>query len=146
MSKTLDELLTKAYEDNEKEIKAQTSIEPDDTEFMFESVKERISSKIYSEIKEEVYEEIMEKVNEDLKKHEHDRKIEELRKVIYSGFIIAFFVGLLVNQVTDIASYIKKSLELEWGITIILIVFLAIISIGLTVYKFVDEGLKLIRK
>lgn len=65
---------------------------------------------------------------------------------MWEGFIIAFFVGLSVNQATDIISFYKGASSLpSIGATVIITLILIAISIGVYVYTFLSNVLALIK-
>ena len=64
-----------------------------------------------------------------------------------NGVIVAFFVGLLVNQSTDIIGYWKGSFQASniW-ITVGIAVALLVICIIIFAYMFISELIKMLRK
>lgn len=75
------------------------------------------------------------------------KKIEEFKKLSIDGLIVAFFVGLLVNQSTDIIGYFKGSFSTNniW-LTVGVVVVLLIICGGIFIGLFISELIKLLRK
>ena len=51
--------------------------------------------------------------------------MEELKDIVWSGFLVAFLVGLLVNQVTDVITHFKDG-SMQWTVMAIIIIFLTI--------------------
>ena len=75
------------------------------------------------------------------------KRIKEFKKLAIDGLIVAFFVGLLVNQFTDIIGFFKGSFQTQniWstvGITIVLL----LICLGIFLYLFISELLKMLGK
>jgi hypothetical protein len=68
---------------------------------------EKMSDEII-EIKKEKYKKELKKIKD---KDELDRFIKETKKLLIEGFIIAFVVGLAVNQITDLLGIFKGSVE-----------------------------------
>ena len=112
MSETLEKLLNNFIENKHSEIKENT--EKDEyMEYMTTAVKEKMRVAVVEEIRRELEPEIIEKVKKDNEIEEQKRKVKELQEVLWSGFIIAFIVGLLVNQVTDVISFLKGASGIE---------------------------------
>lgn len=112
MSETLEKLLNNFIESKHSEIKENT--EKDEyMEYMTTAVKEKMRAAVVEEIRRELEPEIIEKVKKDNEIEEQKRRVKELQEVLWSGFIIAFIVGLLVNQVTDIISFLKGASGIE---------------------------------
>ena len=70
-----------------------------------------------------------------------------LKNLAINGVIVAFFVGLLVNQSTDIIGYWKGSFQASniW-ITVGIAVALLVICIIIFAYMFISELIKMLRK
>lgn len=112
MSETLEKLLNSFIESKRFEIKKNT--EKDEyMEYMETAVKEKMRDAVVEEIRKELESEIIEEVKKNNEIAEQKRKVKELQEVLWSGFIIAFIVGLLVNQVTDIISFFKGASSIE---------------------------------
>lgn len=69
-----------------------------------DAVKKQLEKEIYDEIKAEVKDEVLQKVEKEIEDRAELMKIQEFKKLIFDGFFIAFFVGLLVNQITELLS------------------------------------------
>lgn len=134
----------------DKYVKSQKiSIEGSDEEKkeVITAAKERLYDKIYQEVKEEVKEKALEEADDIIDERKRLRQLSELKKLVWSGFLVAFFVGILVNQVTDIIGYLKGSVSLTsiWP-TVAIIIILLIICIMCFGWAFVSEILKILRK
>lgn len=71
------------------------------------ALREKKKADIIHEIKEEYKTELMEEVNLEAEKGLNRQKIEDLKSLMWSGFVLAFVVGLAVNQATDIIGFYK---------------------------------------
>lgn len=73
--------------------------------------------------------------------------MKNFKKLSIDGLIVAFFVGLLVNQSTDIIGYFKGSFFTNniW-LTVGVAVVLLLICVGIFVGLFISELIKLLRK
>lgn len=70
-----------------------------------EWIKCGIRQKIEEEIKQKYTEEIVQNAKEEINKQKEKERISALRKLLIEGFVVAFFVGILVNQVTNLIAY-----------------------------------------
>ena len=92
-----------------------------------------LSAKWRAEITQEILEERSEEeiaqmkasVDKARKEYSAKKAIEDLRALIIEGIFLAVIVGLLVNQVTDIVTYLKGCKA--WGATLIMVVILILI-------------------
>ena len=68
-------------------------------------------------------------------------------KLTVEGFLVAFFVGLLVNQVTDFIGYFKGTIQVAdiWP-TIMISIVLLIVCTGFFIFMFLSEILKLFKE
>ena len=111
-----------------------------------------LKSMIISNIEEQIIEKNRSKMLLELDKEAKRKaklyKIKEFRSVLISGIIIAFLMGLAVNQITDFITYIKtKSIDNSpVGITLAIAGICIIICLIVFFYHFVVEGLKIIGK
>lgn len=124
---------------------------PEDREILFEELRDRFKQRVIDEVLKDYKQEIMAsvntEVNEKIQQALHKQKIESLRSLMLNGFILAFIVGLTVNQITDIIGYYKGSVSLTTLLpTWILIIVFFTLSIGFYLYAFVTEGLKLLKQ
>ena len=73
------------------------------------------------------------------------QKIEDLRNLMWSGFFLAFLVGLAVNQVTDIIGYYKGTVAVDeiWP-TVAWSVALCGVCIVTYIYNFLVKAISLI--
>lgn len=132
MSETLEKLLNNFIESKHSEIKENT--EKDEyMEYMTTAVKEKMRAAVVEEIRREIEPEIVQKVKKDNEIEEQKRKVKELQEVLWSGFIIAFIVGLLVNQVTDIISFLKGASGIE-SISSTILICIGLLAVCIIAY------------
>lgn len=144
MSKALDTLIDK-YINMENLRVFKEDIAPEDTEAYIKAVKCQLKDQIYKEVCEEVREEALEEAEKITEKKARQKRIEEFRKLTVDGLIVAFFVGLLVNQSTDIIGYFKGSfITPNIGITVVIAVVIFLVCVGLCGFWFISEILRLI--
>lgn len=104
---------------------------------------EDITLDIENELSEEAKNKIIKIENETRKKI----KIVEIKKIVWHGFILSFFVGLLVNQVTEVISLCKgTSSDINTFITAIIIMVLILICLGLFIYDFSVQIINMIKE
>ena len=115
-----------------------------DAKEIIEAAKEEIKRRIYSDIKEEIKEEALRDADEIIKKRAELHRLKELRNLSIEGIFIAFFVGLLVNQVTDIIGYYKGSVNLDDLLpTFILVLIFGALGAGIFIFAFMSTFLDL---
>ena len=153
MSNTLDTLINKALEtEKAKFTKIEEVSKEDENEFIL-ATKLSLTERIYKEIKNEIEVEIKQKAIQDaqneIQQQSISNKIKELRTLIISGFVMSFFVGMLVNQSTDIIGYIKGTIEIQsvgatliWIFIFLLLCGLILIFIFLSDFEKIIRGLK----
>lgn len=91
--------------------------------------------KMISEIKEEIIKEESEKIDIEKKKVLAKFKLKEANKMLILGFIIAFFVGIASNQITEILNKtIIEEKTIKDNIIIFLFTFIIISGIFLYLY------------
>lgn len=129
MGSTLDKVVS-AYVHNNAEEKQE---EPDILSAAEDSIKKRIVEEIEPVIKE--------KVKAQVETEENEKKLEELKEIIWSGFLVAFFVGLLVNQVTDVITHLKGNDNMQGTLTAIIILLLLCLAVFL--YMFIAKVKKI---
>ncbi len=99
----LDKVLDALMKDK-KELIIQEAPSDDRDEFLA-LFRENKKKKIIEEIKEEYKQILIQEADIEIKKEVNRQKIEDLKSLMWSGFLLAFIVGLAVNQATDIIGY-----------------------------------------
>lgn len=142
MGKLLSDVVD-VYVHHKKESLRLAENDPNAEEVM-EALQEKVSQGIAKEIVHErqqiILSEAKKKIDEEWKRIDEERKtivrqreenhIRELKVLLWEGFFIAFIVGLLVNQATDIISIFKGVLEQKHiGSTSLIILILLLICV-----------------
>ena len=141
--KELDKMLDALMRAKEQTI-VKTAPE-EDKEELIGALREQMKNKIIQEVMEEYKEQIIAEANLEIEKRKQQHKVKELRSLMWNGFVVAFVVGLSVNQITDIIGYYKGSVQLTalWP-TIIITVILVAICIVLYLYSFLKDALNIL--
>lgn len=115
MGSTLDKVVSEYVHNNAEEKQEKPDI--------LVAAEEAIKKKIIDEIRSEISAEEYIKARAEVEAEENENKLEELKEIIWSGFCVAFLVGLLVNQVTDVITYLKGG-SMPWTVGVIIILML----------------------
>lgn len=131
----LDKVLDALMKDK-KELIIQEAPSEDRDEFLA-LFRENKKKKIIEEIKEEYKQTLIQEADIEIKKEVNRQKIEDLKSLMWSGFLLAFIVGLAVNQATDIIGYYKGTVTADkiWP-TIIITAVLCMICLIAYLYSF----------
>ena len=145
MSETLETLIDNYISQSDRLFKE--NVVPDEKERFKEAVKAVMTEKIYDEIRQEVKDEALADAEEIIEKKAGLKRIKKFRKLTVDGLIVAFFVGLLVNQSTDIIGYLKGSFQTQniWN-TVWISLALLLICVGIFGWLFISELIKLLGK
>lgn len=105
-------------------------------------VKKKLKSEILYEIKQEVKESAIEEAKKDIDDYMTKKKLKDFKELTILGLIIAFIIGLSVNQLTDVIAFYKKLIYKEPWVSItfaIIIVAIAIYLIFKHILKEIDN-------
>ncbi|GAB6150572.1 hypothetical protein [Clostridium novyi] len=112
------------------------------TDTELEYIKESAKKNFFNDIKKEIIElekeRILKEAQEKIEKLEQKRRIKEIKLLMYEGFIIAFIVGLIVNQATELLN-ISKGIATNVGLTLGWIAVLGILTLILYNNKFLED-------
>lgn len=141
MGQILNKLITeKIKNDNENLFK---NVPEEQREEYQNSLKEKLETDIINEIVEEEAEKIASKVT----KIRKEKRIKEIKNTILSGLFLSFFLGLIVNQLTDIIGYLKGSVPLNsMAPTLWILAGLSVITIFILFLLFIDSILNLLNE
>ena len=140
----LDEVLN-VFCDSKKDVFANNA-KKEDIQALKELLKNEIRQNIVDEIVSERSKEIETKVQEEFDRNKEEKRIEEAKNLLWNGFIMAFIVGVLVNQVTDIISFYKGGSSLNAIFpTVWICVALAIFCLGMYIYTFAQNFIKIVK-
>lgn len=108
-----------------------------------------IKSAIKSNIRDRIIEEVVTQKKRELDNYAKQKIADEknksyisaIKQLLWEGFVVAIFVGLLGNELTSLGDVLKSNAGGSWYIiiTIVLIVIYAIIVLGLYVVKFTKD-------
>ena len=139
MSKKLNNVIEKSLKFSDF-YKDKNIDKDEEAKFSFEAARDRTAKEIYEEIKNELKEEAINEAQEEIKNQKLIHKIKELRTLTIIGIIIAFFVGMAVNQLTGLfglLDFFKK----WYGMLIILSISITIVMV-ITNYWILKEEKK----
>lgn len=102
-------------------------------------VKEGLRKQIYDEITIEVRDKALQEADEIIEEKANAYKINEYKKLAIEGFVLAFFVGLFVNQVTEIIGFYKGRLAVE---SITSTIYVSLVLLGVSILVFIYRFLK----
>lgn len=143
MAKLLETLIDKSMEHDDSKI--QEAFEGEKADNYSKAIKEGIYKQVYDEIKEEAIEEITQQALEKSKKILKKEKIKNLGSLTITGVILAFFVGLVVNETTAFIDFLKNiPNNIGWMISVGVVVLSVIVILLITVFIFIKEALQLI--
>ncbi len=115
-----------------------------DRDELIASLRETMKKKIVEEVKEQYKQEIIEEANDEMTKAANRQKLKEIKSVMWNGFLLAFVVGLVVNQVTDLVGFWKGTVSAgDLGKTIILVIVLLAVCLLLYGYSFLASAISL---
>lgn len=101
-----------------------------ETEEEVKIMKKAIEDNFFEQIKREIIEEEKKKIvleaQREIDELENKKRVKEIKVLMYEGVIVAFIVGLIVNQATDLVNVIK-GITTNVGVTIGVIILLAIV-------------------
>lgn len=139
----LDTVLDKFLESKEEILKGYSDEEKAE---LIDALREKKKSDIVKEIKEQYKEEVISEVNAEIEREATHQKIADLKSLMRDGFILAFLVGLAVNQITDIIGYYKGTVTIEKvGSTIIIALVLCGICLIVYFYNFLKSAMSLLK-
>ena len=128
MNKKLNNVIEKSLRFS-KFYKDKNIDEDEEAKFSFEAARDKTAKEIYQEIRSEVRQEEIDKAQEEIENQKPIHKIKELRTLTIIGIIIAFFVGMAVNQVTGLFVLLGffRNFRKWYGMLIILTVSIVIV-------------------
>lgn len=144
MTKKLDTMIESYIAVKEKDLE---TIPESDREEYLELLREKIKKMVVEEVKQEYKAQVMADAESDIQQRISDNRISQLKNLMWNGFLIAFLVGLAVNQITDLIGYWKGSVSLNSLMpTLIITVILVAICMGLYFYNMIKETVDIYKK
>lgn len=124
--------------------KLKKNLDDAEKEYLLKIVREETTREVMNEIRAELKSEIEQEVKSEIEEQGRLNRLSNLKKLIADGFTLAVFVGLLVNQLTEIIDYYKGSdSELPIGITWMISLVLSVICGIILLAGFAKEFIKM---
>ncbi|MCI9610787.1 MAG: hypothetical protein HFH33_01945 [Eubacterium sp.] len=141
--KELDRILDAVMKAKEELIREEATEE--ERNELIASLREQRKKIIIQEIRQEYKEELIREADLEVKERVNRQKLDELKKLMFSGFLLAFIVGLAVNQATEIIGYYKGTITADnlW-ITLVLTGGLCLICLLAYLYSFFKDVMALL--
>lgn len=116
-----------------------------------QNIREIVINSFIDDIKSDIEDELSEEAKNKIIKIENETrkriKIAEIKKIVWHGFILSFFVGLLVNQITEVISLCKGTVsDINTFVTAVIILSLVLICLGLFIYDFLVQIINMIKE
>lgn len=99
MSKTLDKIASLYVE---SQLKNEIISGELDRDQVTKAVEEDLKKKVYEEIKSETLESLISEANETVNRNNMLSRIKEYRRILILGIVMAFLIGMSVNQFTNL--------------------------------------------
>lgn len=110
------------------------------------ALREKKAEEIVDEIKQSCIDELKEEARRQISEEQEKQKIKDIKSVVWQGFILAFLVGLAVNQTTELIGFAKGIITSgSVGWTWVLALFLLFACFGAYFFTFLTNALKLIK-
>ena len=134
----LDEVLD-ALMKSKEDIIAKNATDKDKSE-LISALREKIKAQIPDEIKLEYKHEMVKQADAEIKKKVNNEKEKQLKSLMWNGFAVAFIVGLAINQITELITFLKELTPLNINIlTLVLSIILIVIVVVLYLYQFIRD-------
>ena len=136
----LDKLLDAVMKQKEELINEQVT-DADKNEMII-ALREKKKTEIINEIKQEYKQQLKKEVDIEAEQKLHQQKIDDLKSLMWSGFFLAFLVGMAVNQVTECIGFYKGTVQMNSvRSTVILSLIFIVICIGAYLLSFLNNAL-----
>lgn len=111
------------------------------------ALREKTKNEIVQEIRKHYKDEIIAEAETEMIKKNSYEKIKQMKNLMWTGFIVAFAVGLAVNQITEIIGYFKGTIIVDSiTSTMILSIVFCLLCIVIYIYSFMKDFLEIIKK
>lgn len=111
------------------------------------AAKKKIENNIYTEIEKELMDKIIAGAEKEIDKRAGIKRISEYKNLTVTGIIMAFFVGLLTNQITDIIGMLKGTVtpeKIKYTVIISFVIFMICVAIAFGL--FISEIVKMLER
>ena len=132
MSQELDRLIQKAIESDQR-IFEEIQTKGFTKEQYIQAITDKTKKQVYKEVKEEVRDEAIKEAEKKINMITTNKQMKEIKKLSFTGILLAFFVGLLVNQFTEVITLLKNNgfLSTRWVIVVLAILCMLILIYGI---------------
>lgn len=138
----LDKIIDIAVTSGKELISLEAS--PEEREELAAALREKKKRDVVREIRNEYKQELIQKINAENEQEANRQRIKDLKKLMGEGFFLAFIVGLAVNQMTEIITYVKGGDN--FNRTLILTIGLVAICIVAYMYIFFENAIALLKE
>ena len=115
-----------------------------DKEEFITALREQKKQEIVKEIREEYKQEIIKAANIEIMKETHRQKLQEIKSLMWNGFVLAFIVGLAVNQVTELLGFWKGTISAgSLKMTVLFTIVLLLICLAAYGFSFIAKAISL---
>lgn len=104
------------------------------------TIREKTREQIVEEIKQHYTDEIVAQAEKEINRKEQEKRLKEMKSLLWQGFFVAMCVGLFVNQVTDVISFYKgiSSLKQIYP-TMLICLLLFVVCISMYIITFAKQ-------
>jgi len=141
MAKKLDNVIEVFVNENYKN-KFKASVKQEEKEQILSLAKEKTRNELLDEIREELTPDIKKEVIRSYEDKNRKKQISNMKKLLTEGFFLAIFVGLFVNQATEIIDFYKGE-NVTIGKTVIISAILFGICLIIVGFFFIKEFLRI---
>lgn len=145
MTKILDEVLDSLMEAKNDVIVKNASEK--DRNALISALREKTKADIIQEVKCECEKEIIKKANNEIQKRTNEERVKQLKSLMWNGFVVAFLVGLAINQVTELITVLKGLVPININATTSIIsAILLVIVLVMYFYQFIKGTINILNE
>lgn len=118
-----------------------------DKDLVAPALRKQIIDEIRPKIEKEIYDSTKEKIEKEMEEKRTLDQAQHLKNLMLEGILLAFIVGMIVNQFTDVVSAIKPEqlTRIWWLITLGIpcaLILLIVFYVGIRLYNSMIEIMK----
>mgnify|MGYP004649827723 CR=1 FL=1 len=142
---TLEKVINSFVENGYKRENIEADRQFQDTElsddYIMAAIKSNIKQRIIDEVVMQKKKELDQYAKQRVAEEKNKSHIAAIKQLLWEGFIVAIFVGLLGNEITTLGDFLKTRAGGSWYIiiTIILIGIYTVAVLGLYIVKFTKD-------
>lgn len=114
-----------------------------------QAAKEILKQEITSEIREKYKEEIYSEVKQQVRCEQEQDKVSQIKAILIETVFLSALVGLIVNQMTDVITYLKEGITIaSWQIVCLTLGFVVAFFVAMVILiqvRYVNGISKIIR-